>query len=216
MSHRHSPSDAPDLTAPPPLADDPVLAAARDVLMTHGPRRATLAEVARQAGVSRMTVYRRFDTFDRLISALLTVELAHVIRAADQPRDTGSARERAVALVAGLTRGIAQHPLVQRVLLVDPESMVPLMVSRYGQTQTAAMELLAPRLAEGMAGHGGDGSIRDADPDTLAQTVVTAAQAFVFAARAIDALPHGEDVWRNWPEMVSGLLAPSTSPGGHA
>ena len=31
------------------MTSDPILTAARDVLMTHGPRRATLAEVARVA-----------------------------------------------------------------------------------------------------------------------------------------------------------------------
>ncbi len=205
MSQRNSAATGTD--------DDRVLAAARHVIMTHGPRRATLTEVARQAGVSRMTVYRRFESFDRLVSDLLTAELADLIDTADT-RQQGSARDRAVRVVAHMTRGIACHPLVERVLTVDPESMTPLMVNRFGQTQRASMELLGPLLAEGMAGSGGDGSIRDGDPDVLAQTIVTAAQSFVFGASAVAGLPDGGAVLQQWPLMVDGFLRPHPQGSG--
>lgn len=188
---------------------DPVLAAAKHVIMEHGPRRATLAEVARQAGVSRMTVYRRFESFDRLVSELLTSELAGLINSTDAaPELDGIARDRAVAVVAHMTRGIAQHPLVVRVLQVDPESMVPLMVGRFGQTQRSSVQILAPLLSAGMTSRGGDGSIRDADPAVLAQGIVIAAQAYVFAAPAIADLPDAAAVWDEWEHMVTGMLLP--------
>jgi len=181
--------------------------------MEHGPRRATLAEVARQAGVSRMTVYRRFESLDRLVSALLTVELGEVFASMplNKPEQTAT-RQYAVDLVAGMTRAIADHPLIDRVLTVDPESMVPLMVQRFGQTQRASVDLLAPVLAEGMRSEGGDGSVRDDDPKVLAQTIITAAQAFIFGAQALRNHPLGEQVWNQWPAMVAGFLVPP----GHA
>lgn len=179
--------------------------------MTHGPRRATLAEVARQAGVSRMTVYRRFDSFDRLVSELLTAELSAVLGQLRTITPTGvPIRDQVVFIVGELTSAIAQHPLVRRVLTVDPESMVPLMTQRFGQTQRSAAALLAPLLANGMAAHGGDGSVRDGDPEVMAQACVTAAQSYVFATQAIDAHPRGEEVRAQWPVMVAGYLAPST------
>lgn len=188
---------------------DPVLTAAKHVIMEHGPRRATLAEVARQAGVSRMTVYRRFESFDRLVSELLTSELAGLINSTDAaPELDGNARDRAVAVVAHMTRGIAQHPLVVRVLQVDPESMVPLMVGRFGQTQRSSVQILEPLLSAGITSRGGDGSIRDADPAVLAQGIVIAAQAYVFAAPAIADLPDPAAVWDEWEHMVTGMLLP--------
>lgn len=199
------------MTVAPDPESDPILDAARDVILAHGPRRATLTEVARQAGVSRMTVYRRFDSFDRLMSALLTQQLAAILTAIP-PADSadGTARSRVVDLVVAGTTSIADHPLMQRVLVIDPEYLTPLMVSRFGQTQRSAAELLTPLLAAGMADHGGDGSIREADPGVLAFACVTAVQSFVFAGPALGALPEGAGVRAQIRPMVDGMLRPDT------
>lgn len=208
-SHRHTDAPPPPLVAVPAVADDPILEAARHVIMTRGPRRATLTEVARQAGVSRMTVYRRFESFDRLMSALLTQELAGIL--GDMPQPEGeTARSRVVALVVAGTEAIADHPLVRRVLAVDPEYLTPLMVSRFGQTQRSAADLLAPLLAAGMASRGGDGSIRDADPAALALAGVVAVQSFIFAAPALSDRPEGPEVRRQLHPLINGLLRPLT------
>ncbi len=193
------------------VVPDPILDAARDVIMTHGPRRATLTEVARQAGVSRMTVYRRFESFDRLMSALLTQELAVILTGMPRPgAGEGTARSRAVDIIVAGTGAIAGHPLVTRVLAVDPEYLTPLMVSRFGQTQRSAAELLTPLLSEGMAARGGDGSVRDADPAALALACVTAVQSFVFAGPALSVLPEGPSVREQIRPMVDGMLRPDT------
>lgn len=194
----------------PPEPADPLLAAARDVIMTHGPRRATLTEVARQAGVSRMTVYRRFDSFDRLMSALLTQELSQMLSGIPALTE-GSARDRAVHLITAGTEAIAEHPLVRRVLAVDPEYLTPLMVQRFGQTQRASAELIGPLLIAGMADRGGDGSIRDADPAGLALACVTAVQSFIFAAPALDIQPAGSAARAQLRPLVDGLLRPDVN-----
>ena len=76
-----------------PATSDPVLRAAYDGVLEIGLGRLTLAEVARRAGVSRMTVYRRYDDLDRLISALLVVEFGAVIaEAAERARGAATGR----------------------------------------------------------------------------------------------------------------------------
>jgi AcrR family transcriptional regulator len=204
--HLHSVAGSQDVAA-----SDPLLAAARDVIMTHGPRRATLTEVARQAGVSRMTVYRRFESFDRLMSALLTQELAGILTQIPIPRPgEGTAHQQAVDLIVAATNAIADHPLVQRVLAVDPEYLTPLMVQRFGQTQRSSVDLLQPLLIAGMAHTGGDGSIRDSDPAALALACVTAVQSFIFAAPALAARPEGARARAELHPLVAGFLRPNT------
>lgn len=194
-----------------PAVPDPLLVAARDVIMTHGPRRATLTEVARQAGVSRMTVYRRFESFDRLMSALLTQELREILTEIPLPQpDAGPARQQAVDLIVAGTQAIADHPLVRRVLAVDPEYLTPLMVTRFGQTQRSAAALLTPLLAAGMTSQGGDGSIRDTDPAGLALACVTATQSFIFAAPALESRPEGAAAQAQLRPLIAGLLRPDT------
>ena len=53
--------------------DDAVLDAARDCVLGYGVRRTTLTDVARRAGVSRMTVYRRWPDVQSLIGSTLPI-----------------------------------------------------------------------------------------------------------------------------------------------
>lgn len=159
---------------------DPVVEAAMDVMTDLGPTRMTMAEVARRAGVSRMTVYRRYHSLGDLVSAVLTAEMADVVAdvVARTPR-SGTVREQAVSEAVAVASALVDHTLLQRVLEVDAESLLPLLVERLGSGQRLLREHVAARLATGMAAHGGDGSIRDGDPRLFALTLVTIAQPYV-------------------------------------
>ena len=85
--------------------------------MAVGVRRTTLTDVARRAGVSRMTVYRRFPDVAALLQALMTREFgALVVETAGGPVDRVTARERFVdavvagARAAGLRLPLPAHP----------------------------------------------------------------------------------------------------------
>lgn len=157
-----------------------------DVMADLGPTRMTMAEVARRAGVSRMTVYRRYHSLGDLVSAVLTAEMADVVAevAAKTPR-TGSVREQIVAESVAVVSALIDHTLLQRVLEVDAESLLPLMVERIGSGQRLLREHVAGRLAAGMTSRGGDGSVRDGDPRLFALTLVIIAQPFVVSMRPL-------------------------------
>jgi AcrR family transcriptional regulator len=159
---------------------DPVVEAAMDVMTDLGPTRMTMAEVARRAGVSRMTVYRRYHNLGDLVSAVLTAEMAEVVAdvVARTPR-TGTVREQVVAEAVAVVSALVDHTLLQRVLEVDAESLLPLLVERIGSGQRLVREHVAARLATGMVAHGGDGSVRAGDPRLFALTLVTIAQPYV-------------------------------------
>jgi AcrR family transcriptional regulator len=59
--------------------DDRLLDAARESILAVGWRRATLTDVARRAGVSRMTVYRRWPAMRTLLGDLLVREWGAVV-----------------------------------------------------------------------------------------------------------------------------------------
>jgi AcrR family transcriptional regulator len=187
-------------------AEDPILAAARSLALDVGFRRATLADVARRAGVSRMTVYRQFDDIDAIWSRLLTNELVGLLEhsAADLAA-LPTAREQLVQAAAVLTDGISHHPLLRRALDLDPELVLPLVVDRLGSTQRAALTRLDRLLRDGMA----DGSVRaDIDPAATAYAVLLTVQSFVFSARVIDARPDAAAVRAELVPLLDRYLAP--------
>jgi AcrR family transcriptional regulator len=185
---------------------DPILAAARSLALDVGFRRATIADVARRAGVSRMTVYRQFDDIDAIWSRLLTDELVGLLE--DSAADLAAlptAREQLVQAAAVLADGISHHPLLRRALDLDPELVLPLVVDRLGSTQRAALARLEQLLHDGMA----DGSVRaEIDPAATAYAVLLTVQSFVFSARVIDARPDAAAVRAEIVPLLDRYLAP--------
>ena len=189
--------------------DDPVLRAAHEAVLEIGLRRLTLAEVARRAGVSRMTVYRRYDDLDRLVSALLVVEFGAVIaEAIERARREATGRDRLVREVSHVTRRTAEHPLMRRILELDPETLMPLVVDRLGSSHRMALERLDALIDAGQV----DGSIAEGDVAAMALQVMSMAAIHVFSARAYDSVdPRG----RRWPELeraLAGYLRPTPEP----
>jgi AcrR family transcriptional regulator len=190
----------------PPGTDAVILAAARALVLDVGFRRATIADVARRAGVSRMTVYREFDDLAAIWSRLLTDELGALItRSATDLAALPTARAQIVGIAEALVSAVPDHPLFRRALDVDPELLLPLVVDRFGSSQQAVLARLEPMLAAGRA----DGSVRrDLDPRAAAAAILLAAQSFVFSTRAIDTRPDPEAVRAELPVLLDRYLAP--------
>lgn len=193
------------------VRQDPVLRAAYDCLLDVGMRRTTLTDVARRAGVSRMTVYRRYDDLSRLLSTLMTAEFEDLMdgvtrEAAGLPHT----RARVAAAITDGVAAISTHPLFRSVLRRDPDTLAPYVFERLGASQRSARDRLASVVAAGMSGRGGDGSVRDGDPGLCALTLLLLAQSWVFSA----AIVEDEDP-RALGELriaVDSYLAPEAGP----
>ena len=184
---------------------DPVLDAARACVLDVGLRRTTLADVARRAGVSRMTLYRQYGDLSAIVSALLTSELLGLMDGCrEEVGQLPTARERLVGAGVLFVERLAQHPLWCKVLDLDPELLLPLVVDRFGASQRAAIALVAALVEEGIA----DGSIRPADPHLTATCLLLTAQSFVFSARIIAAEQKADATGGELRRLLDGYLRP--------
>jgi len=144
--------------------DAAVLDAARECVTDVGVRRTTVADIARRAGASRMTVYRLFPDASTLWSTLLTTEFTVLVREAEAASAAlPTARERLVATTVALVERVGADPLVRRVLQLDPDLLLPYVTERLGQSQRLALEHLRRYLVDGQR----DGSIRALDANTV-------------------------------------------------
>jgi AcrR family transcriptional regulator len=186
--------------------DAALLEAARACVAAVGVKRTTVADVARRAGASRMTVYRMFPDAGTLWSTLLTREFSEVIDAAERDATTlPTARQRLVAMTVTAVRRIVADPVVRRVLEVDPELLVPYIIERLGQSQRIAMRVFARLLDEGRA----DGSIRQVDDNVVAYCLQLVVGSFVLAARVTERESDPEAVVAELSRLLDAYLAPA-------
>ncbi|MFD5491875.1 TetR/AcrR family transcriptional regulator [Streptomyces sp. NPDC127091] len=162
--------------------NDAVLDAVRDCVLAVGVRRTTLTDVARRAGVSRMTLYRRWPDVRSLVGDLMTREWIAVAAGAIPERSSDvTGRERVVGgLVAGV-RAFGGHPLFRKIVDVDPELLLPYVLDRRGASQVALLDMLADTVREGHA----DGSVRTGHPERQARSVLLIVQSFTLSLRTM-------------------------------
>ncbi|MFG2273798.1 TetR/AcrR family transcriptional regulator [Streptomyces chartreusis] len=169
IRHNHSDSDA-------------VLDAVRDCVLAVGVRRTTLTDVARRAGVSRMTLYRRWPDVRSLVGDLMTREWVAVATGAMPERRPGTTTRDLMVegLVAGV-RTFRAHPLFQKIVDVDPELLLPYVLDRRGASQMALLALLADAVREGHE----DGSVRAGHVERQARSLLLIVQSFTLSLRTM-------------------------------
>jgi AcrR family transcriptional regulator len=161
---------------------DRLLDAARESILSVGWKRTTLTDVARRAGVSRMTVYRTYPDMTALFGDLMTREWAEVVAAVDARQDPGGDwAERIAARLVGTVAALRENDVFRRIVDVDPELLLPYLLDRRGRSQEAVLDLLADRIAEGQA----EGGLREGDPVPLARAIVLATHGFVLSAHTM-------------------------------
>jgi AcrR family transcriptional regulator len=185
------------------------LDAARACILDVGWRRATLTEVARRAGVSRMTIYRTWPDMPSVLGDLMTREwgevVAQAVAAADESGgESATAADRIVAEVVGTIKALRENELFVRIVELDPHLLLPYLLDRRGRSQQAIAELTAGRIREGQA----DGSVRDGDPVAMARALLLAAHGFVLSAHTmVDHEVSEDDLDAELTEVVRRAVA---------
>lgn len=186
--------------------DEALLDAVQACVLAVGVRRTTMTDVARRAGVSRMTLYRRYADVTSLLQALMTREFTQIIAEVEEEvARLPSARERLVrAATIGVDR-LTRHPLFLRIVDVDPELLLPYLTTRRGAFQKAAVGVFEARLAAGVE----EGSVAVGDPAAAARAIELTLRGFAFQTLAPGAARERRQELAELERMLDAYLAPA-------
>lgn len=157
---------------PATLGDDPATRAILDAAIVefeqHGFRRVALDDVARRAGVSRTTIYRRFAGRDELVAAVIDRENAVLFaEIAEELKNRGPQSNYYVEAFTLSIMRFRQHRVLTRMLADEPGLMLELAHQHWD----AAVERMAGALRvifpEGFAERIGASAV-----DELADTIL--------------------------------------------
>ena len=184
----------PEAPAPTPVRrvdDEAVLDATRRLVLTHGIERTTLTDVAREAGLSRMTVYRRWSGLPELIGRMMQREWDTILRLdpaalSAEVKQGAGVRQVLVRTIVDSARTLRESELLGSIIASEPQLLVPYLLHRQGTMHSGAIAGIAEAIRVGQD----DGSIISGDPARLATAVVLATQSWVVS---MDAAGAGHD-----------------------
>ncbi|MBF6209666.1 TetR/AcrR family transcriptional regulator [Nocardia puris] len=131
-----------------------LLDAAYEQFCRFGIQRSTMDDVARRAGVSRITVYRRFATKDALVEQVVLRQFRQYFDRflVDIQRATSAADRVVLGFVSSL-RAIRGNPLIDGLISAEPGYLATSLIGDGGRTVATVHQFVAGQLrAEVRAG----------------------------------------------------------------
>jgi TetR/AcrR family transcriptional repressor of uid operon len=133
--------------------DDEVTTRLLDTAYQHfcrmGIRRSTMEEVARRAGVSRVTAYRRFATKDALVKHVIRREFRRYFdEFLVEMQQGATAADRVVLGFAGSLHAIRRNPLIGGLMVTEPEVLIPSIVGDGGLMLGTVQRFVAGQLRQ--------------------------------------------------------------------
>ncbi|OBI15004.1 TetR family transcriptional regulator [Mycobacterium sp. E2327] len=181
-----------------PDTRDRILSAAASCVVDFGVDRVTLAEIARRAGVSRPTVYRRWPDTKSIVAALLTQRIVGVMRDAPLQGDDRESLVRQIVTVADLLR----HD--ELVMSVMHSELAPIYITeRLGASQQMLIDALAERLRAAQR----HGSVRAGDPLQMATMVLLIAQSTIQSERIVRPILDADALAAELAYSLNGYLS---------
>ena len=179
---------------------DRILDSAASCVVDFGVERVTLAEIARRAGVSRPTVYRRWPDTRAILGALLTARITGAWRDVS-PRGRG--REALVERIVAVAERLRHDGPVMSVLRTAPDVAMVYITHRLGTSQRMLIDAVADELRTAQR----DGSVRPADPHQLATMVLLITQSTIQSAQIVSPILDERALAVELAHSLNGYLA---------
>jgi AcrR family transcriptional regulator len=153
-----------------------VLDGALEQFLKFGLRRSTMEDVAKRAGLSRITIYRRFPTKRDLVVAVIMREARRALHAIDSAvAPLSKIEDRFVEGFVVSLRIARDHALLQRLLATEPEMVLPYLTSEAGPVLAVARTFLANHIKRAQD----LGAVRRFEPEPVAELLVRLTQSFL-------------------------------------
>jgi AcrR family transcriptional regulator len=181
--------------------EDRILDAAASCVLAYGVDRVTLAEIARRAGVSRPTVYRRFPDTRSILAALLTMRITHAL---DDVPSRGVGREQVVERVVAVAGRLRLDDVIMVVLHQAPALAMLYLSERLGTSQQILLDTVAGELKAAQD----DGSVRAGDVRQFAAMCLLITQSTILSAQLIEPILDGHALAIELSHSLNGYLKP--------
>ena len=163
------PAVAAGLPPVPSPALDPFLDAAAKCFARFGVGHTTVPDIARELGVSRMTVYRRIGSVPDALRSLLARELHRlVVHLANRLVGAPPSPETIVELTEVVVSHATSHPVLAKTLSDEPELVGPVLLESFSGIVDNVSAVASPMLAAAMEA----GLLRRQDPVSLSDWLV--------------------------------------------
>ncbi len=183
---------------------DQILDAAASCVLAYGVDRVTLAEIARRAGVSRPTVYRRFPDTQSILAALLTARIVGVL---DETGNQGPGRSALVDRMVRVAARLRHDEVIMAVLHSAPEVAMVYIAERLGTSQQILIDALAGELKLAQEVSSKRDRVRAGDPRQLATMCLLITQSAIQSAQMVEPILDAEALAVELTHALNGYLA---------
>lgn len=178
-----------------------LLDAASEIVATRGTRGLSVTELARAAGVSRPTVYRRWESADDVLRALIAHRMQRVITTVGP-----QAADRAAIVDKVVRFGELFHAdrVFARLLDTEPEVFTRYAFQRIGRSQRVVLEWLAANVTAAQRG----GTVRTGSATDLAVMVLLISQSVLLSHKTVTAVIEADALRTELAHALDGYLRP--------
>lgn len=177
-----------------------VLDTAERLIAQRGVERLSIAELAREAGVSRPTIYRTWTGSDEVVRA----SLLHRVLSLLQDVPVSSSRREIVEDVMHFSARFRADPLYSALLEREPEVFTRYTLHHFGSSQRAILQRMAASIASAQSG----GSVRAGDPQHIAVMLLLIAQSAILSHNTVSDLIDESSWDHELRAALDGLLRP--------